>query len=83
MNIEEQISAYNKERDIMLLQRNIDVLIAFKRQHRLRMCSTRAVEEIGMHKAITAVLSLPMDFRRQSKEWLSTRGYSSMDDGDL
>jgi hypothetical protein len=37
----------------------------------------------SVHKAITGVRTLPIEFRRSSKKWLSERGLSSFDDGDL
>lgn len=38
---------------------------------------------ISVHKAITAALDLPDEFRQKSKTWLKERGWTSMDDGDL
>lgn len=37
----------------------------------------------AVHKAITGVRTLPIEFRRKSKVWLDERGYKSFDDGDL
>lgn len=37
----------------------------------------------GVHKARTALQSLPMDARQQSKRWLIARGSESLDDGDV
>lgn len=37
----------------------------------------------SIHKAITGCLDLPIEFRRQSKAWLTARGWGSLDDGDL
>ena len=37
----------------------------------------------SVHKAITAVKDLPINFRRQSKKYLTDRGMHSLDDGDL
>jgi hypothetical protein len=41
------------------------------------------VLEITWHKSITAALALPKAYRQKSKEWLTVRGYQSLDDGDL
>ncbi len=41
------------------------------------------VVEVGMHKSITAIASLPIEDRLASKRWLEERGYYSIDDGDL
>lgn len=38
---------------------------------------------VSMHKARTAMLDLPMSERSASKRWLTQRGYSAMDDGDV
>jgi len=37
----------------------------------------------GVHKAITGRISLPIEFRRQSKAYLDAHGLHSYDDGDL
>lgn len=37
----------------------------------------------AIHKAITGRISLPIEFRRQSKAYLTARGLRSHDDGDL
>lgn len=38
---------------------------------------------ITVHKFITATASLPMEFRRASKDWLTRRGLPSQDGGVL
>ncbi len=37
----------------------------------------------SVHKAITGCLSLPIEFRRKSKAWLTEHELNSLDDGDL
>ncbi len=37
----------------------------------------------SVHKAITGCTSLPIEFRRRSKEYLDKHGIHSHDDGDL
>ncbi|HEY1171000.1 MAG TPA: hypothetical protein VGH19_06475 [Verrucomicrobiae bacterium] len=37
----------------------------------------------AVHKGITANTTLPLDFRKQSKEWLTLKGFQSWDDGEL
>lgn len=44
---------------------------------------TKAMAEVAMHEAITAALSLPMEYRSKSKKWLHDRGFKSLDDGDV
>lgn len=37
----------------------------------------------AVHKAITGILGLPLDFRLKSKAWLTAHKLQSLDDGDL
>jgi hypothetical protein len=37
----------------------------------------------GIHKARTALKTLPMDARQESKRWLLARGSQPMDDGEI
>ena len=37
----------------------------------------------GIHKARTALQSLPMEARQESKRWLLARGSEPMDDGEV
>lgn len=83
--IEAEIKAFVKERDEMLMAGDIDRCIAFHEKHNpgIRAFPSREVAEISLHKARTAAKSLPFVFRIESKIWLSKRGYTSMDDGEL
>jgi hypothetical protein len=38
---------------------------------------------VTFHKAITSAKTLPLQYRRQSKQWLEAHHYHSLDDGDL
>ncbi len=78
------VSAFVKERDAALLSGDIaECKKYWKKWNPGLKFPNDMVAEMGMHKAITACLSLPLEFRKQSKAWLSERGYTSMDDGDL
>jgi hypothetical protein len=82
--IEAEIKAFVKERDEMLMAADIDRLIAFHEKHNPgRTFSCREVAEVSLHKARTAAKSLPIEYRIESKRWLSERGYTSLDDGEL
>ncbi len=37
----------------------------------------------SVHKAITADTGLPKELRRKSRQWLTMRSFTSLDDGDL
>jgi len=84
-DLEEQIKAFVKERDEMLLTNDIDKMLEFHKKHNPHIPppSSREVAEISLHKARTAARSLPIEERRKSKYWLTARGYNSLDEGDL
>lgn len=82
------IEAFVKERDEVLLRADLDEVMAFHRKHSPDVVSylqsmPRINQEAGMHKAITAVTSLPRPHRLKSKAWLRENGFTSLDDGDL
>lgn len=83
--VKAQIESFVKERDDMLMSGDVDRVIAFHAKHNPGVApfSSREVAEVSMHKARTAAKSLPMSFRSESKKWLSERGYTSHDDGDV
>lgn len=84
MSLKAKIKAYNRLRDEMLLACDVDLLIAFMKEHNPgHVFSCREVAEMTLHKSRTAVRSLPMEARRLSKRWLLDRGFTSMDDGDV
>lgn len=80
-----EIETYVKERDSVLLSGDVAKVAALRKKHSpyLSPPISPEVEEIAMHKAITGCLSLPFDYRKKSKRWLTERGYTSFDDGDL
>lgn len=83
--LEAEIKAFVIERDAMLLDCDVNRMIAFHAKYnpnspRFR---NREVAEAALHKARTGALSLPIEARLQSKRWLNERNMSSLDDGDL
>lgn len=83
--VEAEIKAFVQERDEMLMAGDIDRLIAFHEKHNpgVRAFPNREVAEISLHKARTGAKSLPMSYRVKSLKWLTERGYTSLDDGDI
>lgn len=83
--IDEEIAAFVKERDEMLLACDVDRMLDFYKKHNPDMPapSDRLVAEMMLHKARTGVRSLPRDERLKSAMWLRERGYSTFDDGEL
>jgi len=72
------------ERDAVLIDGDLDKMIAFHQiYYSRRPVPPRETVEVSLHKARTAVLSLPAEVRAASKAWLEERGYKSMDDGDV
>jgi hypothetical protein len=41
------------------------------------------VLRVTFHKAITSAKTLPLQYRRQSKQWLEAHHYHSLDERDL
>jgi hypothetical protein len=85
LTITEEIARFNAERNAALLTGDINVVRAFrdKWNPNAPRSSNLEVELASMHKVITAVVALPIEYRRQSKQWLIAHGYRSDDDGDL
>ena len=79
----DELAEYFRERDAVLLKCDPDALIAFMHKHDLPTPSSRKAAEIMLHKTITAATLLPLKFRISSKQWLTERGYHSLDDGEL
>jgi hypothetical protein len=71
---------FNKVRDEILLKGDVLALMAFAKFHGNPVPESYEVAEITMHQAITAVRSLPADYRDKSKRWLEERGYTSFYD---
>ncbi len=79
------ISKFLKERDEMLLKRDVNELRKFVCTHTeyYEPFYIRAIEaasdellEMTLHKMIANCTSLPIDFCEESLEWLLERGYS-------
>lgn len=83
-NLEYEIRKYNAERDAVLLEGDLDELLAFVRKQRPDFVPIdRHVLEIMLHTSRTAVCTMPMEVRSASKRWLLERGYVPQDDGDV
>jgi hypothetical protein len=83
---EQTVQDFVKERNEVLLRADLDEVVAFQKKYNEGMdwsSVPRHIQEVGMHKAITAVTILPRQHRLKSKRWLTERGYQSFDDGDL
>jgi hypothetical protein len=77
-----ETAAYNKRRDEVLAQDNLPAFIVFAAAHGTRF-SNQHVAEIAMHKARTAIPTLPAELRTRSKKWLLAQGYEAWGDGDV
>lgn len=77
------IRDYCRERDAMLLKGDPKALIDFHIKYGLPTTRDEKVAEIELHKCRTAIESMPMAVRSQSKRWLLRHGYQSLDDGEV
>jgi hypothetical protein len=69
--------------DDVLLNGSPKTLRKFMKRHGMKLPSSDEVLRVTFHKAITSAKTLPLQYRRQSKQWLETHHYHSLDDGDL
>ena len=79
-----KLKQYAKERDEMLLKRDVKELRKFILEHQDNMnpimClsmlnASDKVLEITLHKMIVNCTNLPFDFRQESADWLLDRGF--------
>ena len=70
------------DRNEAMLSKDKQTIIAFMNKYDIPVPRDE-VFWITVHKTITAITSLPRDFRVLSKAYLREAGFSSMDDGDL
>lgn len=75
---------FNKDREEMLLSLDVDKMRAFCTKYGVPLPSNDPTVLLGsIHKARTALKTLPREERIKSKAWLEERGWHSLDDGDL
>jgi hypothetical protein len=75
----DEIAAFVQERNALLIEGDLDKLALFRQKHNPgASVLSREVQEIALHKARTAVSSLPAEIREASAQWLKQRGYSSL-----
>jgi hypothetical protein len=79
----DELGDFIAERNAMLLAGDVDRAIAFWAKWSDYTPWSRHMAEVALHKARTAVNSLPVDVRRASKQWLVERGYQPFDDGEV
>ena len=82
-SIDPIIMQFIKDRDDALQSLDEKKIKAYLRKYHVTPPSNPVVFWMGVHKAITAATSLPIEFRRKSAMWLAIRGSKSMDDGEL
>lgn len=77
------LDAFVEERNNTLASLDRGRIEAFYRKWNVPIPSDEVTFWAAVHKAITAVKAIPREKRLASKEWLASRGFSSLDDGDL
>lgn len=78
------IQQFNKERNEAFLSLDEQKIRDFQRKwNHAEMPKDMDVFWGAIHKAITGVKTLPLDFRKASKKYLSDRNLYSLDDGEL
>lgn len=77
------IRKFVMERDAVLMSMDEPTIRAFLSKYGEDITYTGVTFWAGVHKAITGSTTIPIEFRKQSKQWLDEHGFKSMDDGDL
>ena len=80
--MENDIQQFVKDRNEALLSLDKDKIIVFMNKYKIPLPSPE-VFWITIHKCRTASTGLRTEAREMSKEWLTQRGFQSMDDGDI
>ena len=80
--MDETYQRYLAELDDVLLNGSPRTLRRFMKRHGMKLPSSDEVLRVTL-KAITSAQTLPLHYRRQSKQWLEAHHYHSLDDGDL
>lgn len=75
-----ELEAFMRDRDEALLSLDRDKLEAYFRKYDVPMPADDLMFWTAIHKARTAVTSLPADERKKSREWLAQHGFSHMSD---
>ena len=81
--IKAEIAAFNKERNEAFLSLDEAKIRAVVKKWNGTDMPQGEVFWGAVHKAITGCMSLPIDFRKKSKSWLTERGLQSHDDEEL
>jgi hypothetical protein len=76
------LEQFKKDRNDAMLSKDKQTIVTFMKQYDIPI-PRDDIFWITVHKTITAIPTLPIDFRRLSKAYLREAGFSSMDDGDL
>jgi hypothetical protein len=74
---------YVEDRNAALLTLDEPTIRAFAKRYDVKMADDPEVFWGSVHKSITAITTLPLEFRLHSKRWLDERGWASYDDGEL
>jgi hypothetical protein len=77
------LETWKSDRRNALLSRNREVINAFMIKYGHPSLPPGELGEAAMHKAITRATDLPLEFRQESKAWLTARNLRSLDDGEL
>jgi hypothetical protein len=83
------LDEFQHDRNEALLSMNETCIRAFAKKYDLELPEHAGTQQAttlfwaAVHKSITAIPALPIEFRRQSKQWLSERNLQSEDDGEL
>lgn len=79
----DRVKEFLQDRLTALSSNDEEVLKAYMRKYGMPINDNPEVFWCAVHKARTALPSLPLELRLESKKWLDARGWQSFDDGEL
>jgi hypothetical protein len=81
-----KLKAYNQSLEDALLaymQGDEDQFVSHCKRYDVSLPENELARRGAVMKTITAKTNLPIEIRRQAKQWLTDRGFQSWDDGDV
>lgn len=80
---DDSFAQFIKDRNEALLSMDLEKVRAYVKKYGESAPTNDEILLCAIHKARTAITTFPIEERKKSKQWLTERGYQSMDDGEL
>ena len=77
------LEQFKRDRRKALLSMDKTKILRYADKYGAKLPENDTVFWVAIHKARTGCLDLPMKERKKSAKWLRSRGFHTMDDGEL